>query len=116
MTRELARRPRDVAITDFHFTLHAQSVLAGRRGHSYLVYAVTRAENLRISNDHVSELTRQVVGCVLTVLVGGFIATMIWFGFLAPLGRQPSVTMTATDSTMTGFLQREGLSTETLAR
>src|SRR5471030_1657810 len=28
MTRELARRPRDVAITDFHFTLHAQSVLA----------------------------------------------------------------------------------------
>jgi hypothetical protein len=91
-------RSRDLAITDFSFAVHVDSLLVDRHGGSYLTYARRRVV-LVGAVDRDVPLTRGFVQCVLAMLAGGFLATAIWFGFLAP-DRRASALATSAQAAM----------------
>jgi len=86
VTGEHRRLPRELAITDFRFAARVESVLSDRNGRRYLVYARSRAAKpaIHVLAEGEPELTRRLVEWTLGTLVGGFVATTIWFGFLVP--------------------------------
>jgi hypothetical protein len=84
------RRARELAITDFRFSPSVESVMVDGRGHAYLVYGRRRSLSLDagdeyVSDEHASELTRGLVECALGMFFGGFVALVLWFGFVSPI-------------------------------
>jgi hypothetical protein len=114
MTEDYLRRPRELAITDFRFAMRVESVLVCRSGRKYLVFARTRAA--RPTDGSVPELTRRLVECALGTLVGGFLATTIWFGLLAPILATPLVTRATASIPATLSAQLKGYSLSTMAQ
>jgi hypothetical protein len=96
----VAGRPRDLAITDFRFAERPDTVLAGRNGHCYLLYASgssARAARPRLVARARATPARRLVECVLYVFSGGCAAAAVWFGFIVPIDPMPAVTPDYTD-------------------
>jgi hypothetical protein len=97
---ESVGRPRDLAITDFRFAEHPDGVLAGRNGHSYLVYACgprarapfNGAPRQAVAADKRANAARRLAECMLYALGGGGALAAIWFGFVAPSAPAPPAT------------------------
>ncbi|HEY0396614.1 MAG TPA: hypothetical protein VGD01_19205 [Candidatus Elarobacter sp.] len=80
-------RPRDVAITDFRFTMRPERVMTGPRGRSYLVFArIPRAQPPQPPLDEVVPgPTRRLAECAVYSLCGGAAVAAVWFAFVVPV-------------------------------
>ncbi len=81
-------RPRDLAITDFRFVQHAESVLTAADGRRYLVYAaIARAPQGPGAglDEIVAGPTRLLAEWAVYGLCGGAAAAALWFAFVVPV-------------------------------
>jgi hypothetical protein len=79
-------RPRDVAITDFRFTMRPERVITGPRGRSYLVFArIARAQPPQVLDEVVPAPTRRLAECAVYSLCGGAAVAAVWFAFVVPV-------------------------------
>ncbi|HEY0615800.1 MAG TPA: hypothetical protein VGC96_14215 [Candidatus Elarobacter sp.] len=80
-------RPRDVAMTDFHFGLRPERVVTYTGGRSYLVFArIARAQPPAAKLDEVvPQPTRRLAEWAVYSLCGGAAAAALWFAFVVPV-------------------------------
>jgi hypothetical protein len=80
-------RPRDVAITDFRFTMRPEQVITGRGGRSYVVFArIPRAQPAPPPLDEVVPApTRRLAEWAVYSLCGGAAVAAVWFAFVVPV-------------------------------
>jgi len=79
-------RPRDVAITDFAFTLRGEGVLTDRSGRKYLMFArPPRARTPATLDEVVPGSTRRIAEWAVYSLCGGAAAAALWFAFIVPV-------------------------------
>lgn len=80
-------RPRDLAITDFRFTMRGDSVLRDRAGRTYLVFAppAKAAPPPPPLDEVVPGPTRRLAEWAVYGLCGGAAAAAMWFSFFVPV-------------------------------
>ncbi|HEV3086925.1 MAG TPA: hypothetical protein VGX96_06830 [Candidatus Elarobacter sp.] len=99
--RTAGGRPRDLAITDFRFAERPDVVLAGRNGHSYLLYARSvraPAHDALVTGDGSGNVARRVAEFAVYTFGGAAAVTAMWFGFLVPVAPAPATTAAFTTS------------------
>jgi|GEM_PF-1739240 len=80
-------RPRDLAITDFHFITPAEGVLVGRDGRRYLVFApIAPAKPPPAPLDEIVPAgARRLAEWAVYGLCGGAATAALWFAFVVPV-------------------------------
>jgi hypothetical protein len=82
-------RPRDVAITDFCFVPHAETIVTTREGRSYLLFTriarVLTSPPLGSLDEIVPAGTRRVAEWTVYALCGGAALAALWFAFIVPV-------------------------------
>ncbi|HZW54491.1 MAG TPA: hypothetical protein VFF00_10665 [Candidatus Elarobacter sp.] len=79
-------RPRDLAITDFRFTMRPEGLLTDRAGRSYVVFArIPRVPKLTTLDEVVPGPTRLLAEWAVYGLCGGAAAAALWFSLIVPV-------------------------------
>lgn len=82
-------RPRDLAITDFHFVPQAETIVTTREGRSYLLFTriarVLTSPPLGSLDEIVPAGTRRVAEWTVYALCGGAALAALWFAFIVPV-------------------------------
>jgi hypothetical protein len=79
-------RPRDLAITDFHFSMRPDGVLTGRGGRTYVVFApIPRVPPAAVLDEVVPGPTRRLAEWAVYGLCGGAAAAALWFSLIVPV-------------------------------